>query len=981
MDPTRRPRSIFGLHPASPFALIVPIVLVAIGLLATTSDAPTAHAQEAGASILAECPGEVSSTRTGSPPPVLQETEVTAEPVGVFEATCEYRGPNRGITFRVNWHTAATDLRLGACLGQSAGAPQAVVTTSVNTARPDHVALTEAMFAAAAAQATSCGAERCPPDFNGTPLVQSEGRGAKFERLFLPDGSREQLEVSHHICAYRADGPTSVFSATWNGFVTPRNAVHPACAGAPSRISSEDRQLFVTSPSDDVEAEAELVLAFIALVDHLAQPCPAGGEPPGQQATDTPEATTEATATAEATPPAVCAPSGRVTDGQDRPVAGIRIELRFRGAVRQSVATGADGRWAMVTIGTTTAEDFDPALDPVEILLVAKDEEHDPRWFELRYGAAGEIPHIRFGPVFVEDLAAPLFNCQVDFELSLLGPEDSLYEPFVGPTSYDDWDDLLEIYTNLRNVWQFGTNTLGVTMDFGLPLSVYTFCTVDTPATNEQCRRSRTAFWNGTNTIDTAPREPLIGFGVSTSDSNRNSDHPVNREYHEFGHALLADAFDNQIPRVTGFGTNHGGLYANGSSNDSFNEGFAEFFAAMASKEIDANSQFFLYPLGRSPQPLEDDWRVWDTNGDAEEWAVAGVLLDFVDGDGDYTQARQGTVEVLQSTVVEHVGAAPGEPGFLIATLVRNDRNQALPAVAVQVRLDGRTEPLIGVSGRLEPGQSEVVFIPLPDGVSTRGARTEAFTLVAGDDDPLTVGLRQLWDVILAAPSSHPDSNGHIVDVSELYEALFVAFNGDRDGDGRDDVDEIFIAHGFYADTAGGASNRRYDEGEAVGLSSYRDVPRQGSVDPRTAGEPVPAYLATFDAGGVNAHVQVQVIYDEPFLGRSYSYELAPDEDGTVEVAVPPPDQPASVHVIAVAEGHLPALIASWRSDAFWEAAEANGFQPFLALEADLQEGELFADEDGGGSSLLIIIVATAAAIAALVVAALAARRFRGARA
>ena len=954
-------------------------VLLAIGLFAATADAPATHAQDAGASVIAECPADVSSIRTGSPRPELHESEVTEEPVGVFEATCEYRGPNRGITFRVNWHTAATDLRIGACLGQSAGAPQAFFATSTNTARPDHVALIDAMFASAAALATSCGAERCPPDFGGASLDTSEGRGAQFERLLLADGTLEQREVSHHRCFYRGEGTSASFVATWNGFVTPQDAVHPACEGRPSRVSSTDRQLFVSSSSESVEDEVEFALAFIALVDQLAQPCPPGGEPPGQQATDTPEPgapTVEATATAEATPPPICAPSGLVTDGQDRPVAGIRIELRFRGAVHQNVATGADGRWSMATIGTTTVEEFDPALDPIEILLVAKDEEHDPRWFELRYGAAGEIPHIRFGPVLVADLAAPLFDCGVDFELSLLGPEDSFYEPFVGPPSYDDWDDVLEIYRNVRNVWQFGSNALGVTMDFGLPLPVYTFCTVETPGTNGQCDRSRTAFWNGTATTSAAPFEPLIGIGTRKSDSARNPDDPVNREYHEFGHALMADAFGDALPRVTGFGTNHGGLYANGSSNDSLVEGFAEFFAMVASREIDADPQFFLYPNGRSPLSFEDDWRVWDDNGAAEEMALAGVLLDFVDGDGDYTQPREATVVVIDSRVVKNEGTGGTE--YLIAVLVRNEFNRPLPAIGVVVTLPAASEELVGVSGRLEPGEQQVVYIPLPDGASTSGVRTEAITVVAGDDDPLTVGLRELWDVILAAPSSHPDSNGHIVDVSELYEALFVEFNGDRDGDGRDDVNEIFIAHGFYADTAGGTSNRAYDEGEEVGLSSYRDVPRQGSVDPRTDLEPVEAYLAKFDAGGVDARVQVQVIYDEPFRGRSYGYELAPDEDGTVEISVPPPGEPALVRAFAFADGHLPALIGSWRSDEFWEAAAAAGFQPFLALEADLQEGELFVDGDGGGGPPLIVIVAGAVVgLAALVVFAIAGRRAR----
>lgn len=737
-------------------------------------------------------------------------------------------------------------------------------------------------------------------------------------------------------------------------------------------VASDTHVARVTADGDgtpeEMQTAAESVLANL---EAIAATCPQ----PAVEETATPEGP-DATATET---PAICAPSGRVLDGAGRPVAGIRIELRFRGTVRQNVATGEDGRWSMITVGTTSGEEFDPALDPLELLLVAKDEEHDPRWFELRYGAAGDIPHLRFGPVLMEDLNAAPFDCVVDFDLSTLDSSDTFYEPFVGPDSLDHWDDLLEFYTNTRNVWTFGEQALGVTMDSGLPLPLYTFCTPDTPETNGQCSRAdgRGAFWNGPTTVSAEMPEPLIGFGVRTSNSDRNPDHPVNREYHEFGHALLADAFGNQMPRVEGFGSNHGGLYRNASSNDSFNEGFAEFFAAMASKTIDANPFFYIYPIGRSPQSLEDNWKVWQTNGKEEEFAVAGVLLDFVDGDSDYNEARQIEINVLGSKVVENDGVADGEPRFLHATLVKNTTSEVLRRVAVRLFLDGDARTLFGVSEALQPGAEAVVLIPLADGDPDVIGRVEAFTLAAVDDDPISVGLRELWDVILAAPSSHESSNGHIVDASELYEALFGAFSGDRDGDGRDDVDEIFISHGFFADTAGGTSNRVYDDGEEVGLTSYSNVPGQDSLDPRTAAEDKPSLLATVDTGSAEANVLVQVIYDEPLAGRSYAFEQTPDEDGTVEISVPPPDLPATVHVFATADGRLPILVESFRSDTFWADAAANNFESFVALEATLVEGDPFAEEDGG-SSALVLIGGIAAALVVAVVAAFAVVRMRG---
>ena len=494
-------------------------------------------------------------------------------------------------------------------------------------------------------------------------------------------------------------------------------------------------------------------------------------------------------------------------------------------------------------------------------------------------------------------------------------------------------------------------------------------------------RRARRVLERPTTISNEIP-EPLIAFGVLTSNFDRNPDHPVNREYHEFGHAFLADAFDNLMPRVEGFGVNHKGLYRNASSNDSFNEGFAEFFAAMASKQIDANPLFYIYPVSRSTKSLEDDWKVWDDNGTDEEFALAGVLLDFVDGDADYTQRRRVQIDIVESQIIEGGLTDAGEQQFIHTSLVKNSSSETFSRVAVRVFLEGEATPLFGVSGAVPPGGEGFVLIPLPAGAEERVGRVEAFTLAAIDDDPITVSFRELWDVILAAPSAHPSSQGHIVDASELYEALFVAFNGDRDGDGRDDVDEIFINHGVYGDVAGGRSNRVYDEGEQVGLTSYRDVPGQDSLDPRTAAEQVPAYLATLDTGSVDARVLVQVLYDEPFAGRSYAFEQLPNEDGNIEVSVPPEDLPATVHVFAVADGHHPALLTTLRSDTFWADAAANDFEPFLALSATLVEGDPFAEDESGSSSIVLTAGAAIAAIALAVVAFVALRlRGRGAAA
>ena len=61
---------------------------------------------------------------------------------------------------------------------------------------------------------------------------------------------------------------------------------------------------------------------------------------------------------------------------------------------------------------------------------------------------------------------------------------------------------------------------------------------------------------------------------------------PDNREWHEFGHHFMADAFGNRIPDngITP-SKNHDG-YKNASTSDSWVEGFAEFFSLLVNVEI-----------------------------------------------------------------------------------------------------------------------------------------------------------------------------------------------------------------------------------------------------------------------------------------------------------------------------------------------------------------------------------------------------------
>ncbi len=116
------------------------------------------------------------------------------------------------------------------------------------------------------------------------------------------------------------------------------------------------------------------------------------------------------------------------------------------------------------------------------------------------------------------------------------------------------------------------------------------------------------------------------GIYICHGDSAANGrDAPFNREWHELGHYILYNLYS---PRDGTQYTNHAG-YANDSTNDSFIEGFAEFFS-MLTKEHYAKPEPWKYPVGGHSYNLEEDIKVWGAGID-EEFAVAGILWDLHD--------------------------------------------------------------------------------------------------------------------------------------------------------------------------------------------------------------------------------------------------------------------------------------------------------------------------------------------------------------
>jgi len=178
-----------------------------------------------------------------------------------------------------------------------------------------------------------------------------------------------------------------------------------------------------------------------------------------------------------------------------------------------------------------------------------------------------------------------------------------------------DLDDLGVIYYHLYQAWKL-SDRVNQALDFQLPVEIIAFST------------QGGVFWLGPNSRGANPAvDPFISIEAPNGKSViADGGRPDNREWHEFGHHVMADTLGNLIPDSPG-DSNHNG-YANPSTTDSWTEGFAEFYSMMVAREVAKEPRPELYHVNGREINLEANRLAW---GRFEELAVAGLLWDLVD--------------------------------------------------------------------------------------------------------------------------------------------------------------------------------------------------------------------------------------------------------------------------------------------------------------------------------------------------------------
>jgi hypothetical protein len=352
-----------------------------------------------------------------------------------------------------------------------------------------------------------------------------------------------------------------------------------------------------------------------------------------------------------------------------------------------------------------------------------------------------------------------------------------------------DWaKTFASMYVHFTEALEFYQNILHVTVNYQLPLDVYTFCSEATG----------TRYWYN------IPGRSYITIDAEKS-IHESAYRPLNREYHEFSHYIMHTLYQRwpeagadlpeTVPEI-----NHGG-FVNPSTSDSFVEGFAIFMASVILKyseeagtipmtaDIENMSVFKMADYLTNTQWAGREVRTpaWANNGKFEELAIAGVLWDLYDNGNMYCDKSPGELfGIYQNKLPE----------------IWKDYNETKEIMEYDAR---------------EQGQTNYTYPPL------KLLTLQDFQGLKFDDDNVSLSLDAIWTILKTFHN----------DFTSIYRDVLASYTSQKT-----EIDKIFINQGFFVDPTPGDGvysphdmfrdsnkNGRYDSGEF-----YIDVPENDFV-------------------------------------------------------------------------------------------------------------------------------------------------------
>ena len=518
------------------------------------------------------------------------------------------------------------------------------------------------------------------------------------------------------------------------------------------------------------------------------------------------------------------------------PLIGVPVTLLRNGQfVRMTYTEALDGRYTLPNV---------PIADNLTIQVNLRNESVYPAPFEVRWQtppAAGRPP----GPL-VQVVTHPFATTDTQpLTKNITLYADALETEPVAPVPKAWIADLGVIYYHTHQAWELA-DQFGIRLSLSPPVPVFAFSSDPVVA------------WYGPHSRAPGVAFPtyinIDAFSSLYADGNR----PDNREWHEYGHNVMADMLGDLMPRCPG-DLNHGGVggnsYVNPSTTDSWVEGFAEFYSMMVGARVGGDRTPWQYHVLGTDVNLETNYRAWVD----EEFAVAGLLWDLVD------PADMDDASPLDD--------APGSAAIDYADCV-----EILPGTLWNI-------------------------------------------------------LETAWnDDVPRAPVALRQNYPYLFDIKHLYDVLKFKGIGQSHSRGRawTDLDELFIAHGFYADL--GPQDRAYQGTEEVGRAADPARPERRD-DPGRPGSFV-AFSARDSQTGAAIPVQrfyVEVRFPAPYALHDFAYfqntSATPDH---LYFSGPDPQYPATVRITPLVTRWVATEPLVFTNADYWQAMAAQPTDHFL---------------------------------------------------
>ncbi|MBM3297390.1 MAG: hypothetical protein FJY83_07295 [Candidatus Aminicenantes bacterium] len=383
--------------------------------------------------------------------------------------------------------------------------------------------------------------------------------------------------------------------------------------------------------------------------------------------------------------------------------------------------------------------------------------------------------------------------------------------------------------------------------------------------------------------------------------------------WHELGHVVMGVMVSHRFfpvwedPAWKGY---HDG-FSNPNTWASYVEGFAHFFAGLVATHAAGGQPGVIDVNGFARNLSLAENMPWSLDGELEEFAAAALLWDLVDDDVNATRLEMSR-RILDDIKLDFDPPFPGD------------------TEAKEYRDNVRIE--MGVLFRLLSAPTETD----PPGFASEAAPPW--------------DMRQLYSILKAAGHGSSPSAAH---------------------PGLDALDEVFIAHGFFADAA--PQNLVYDPGEEIGYSAngggmeyfwpdpngIRQVKKrfEPRFDPKRRIPPPPpdsqlAFRAA-DPSGTAFEVsdfEVEVEFEGPNASYNYTTRVFTAEPGRLPLICADPGVPSMTRIRPLLRGHQADAALTVTGGDYWAAVGKAGNAPFLEHTFTMSPVEETAPREGASN-------------------------------